>query len=109
MNANCDDCMRGPSMIDGHPGLIVRSLGKEGMMFTCRHCDLAWSRSYSTTGQYEWTRQAERVAATACVGVVLPATRPEPAAVVAAAGIGGGALDQWLAIQRGWKPRRDPQ
>lgn len=95
-------------MIDGHPGLVVRSLGRSGLIFTCRHCDVLWSRSYSATGHYEWSREADRVAANVRVGVVLPTVRREPA-VVAAAVATGDALDQWLAIQRSWKPRRDPK
>jgi len=103
MNANCEACARGPTKVDGHPELRVHSLGVAGMLFKCRRCELTWMRSYSPVGRYEWTRLAERIGATGCVGIVMPSRGASPAAAAEISGAGGEAMDHWLAIQHSWK------
>src|SRR5690348_17143489 len=100
MSKSCEACARGPSMVDGHDGLTVHSMGVAGMLFKCRRCELTWMRSYSRDGRYGWTRVADHIAATACVGIVMPtggASRD--------AGISGGrgdAMVLWSAIRGSW-------
>lgn len=103
MTANCQACALGPTKVDGHAELMVHSLAAAGMLFKCSRCELPWMRSYSPDGRYEWMRLSDRIDATACVGIVMPSSRPPPAAVAALAGAGGDAVDHWLAIQRSWK------
>lgn len=91
MNASCDACVRGPSKVDGHAGLMVQSLGTTGMIFKCRECALMWMRPYSGNGHYGWTRLADRMATTAWFGISMPPARPRPATAEVAQG--GAALN----------------
>jgi hypothetical protein len=103
MSKSCEACARGPSMVDGHDGLTVHSMGVAGMLFKCRRCELTWMRSYSRDGRYGWTRVADHIAATACVGIVMPTAGASPAAAAEISGGRGDAMDHWLAIRRSWK------
>jgi hypothetical protein len=66
MKPTCPACAKGPSGIDGHPGLRVRTMGPAQMTFTCRDCDTVWSRSMEGT-TYAWT-----LLATAGSGAFVP-------------------------------------
>ena len=104
MNTNCEACALGPTNVEGHAALAVHSMAAAGILFKCRLCELMWMRSYFTEGRYDWTRLADRAAAAACIGVLMPAARASPAAVAAeVSGAGGEAMDHWLAMQHSWK------
>jgi len=45
----CAACAAGPVGVEGHPDLLVRSLGENGLSFACRDCQALWSRTYSRT------------------------------------------------------------
>jgi hypothetical protein len=53
MKPICPACARGPSAIDGHDGLRVRTMGPSLMTFTCKDCDSVWSRTVQGT-TYSW-------------------------------------------------------
>lgn len=107
MDTPCNACLRGPSKIDGHAGLLVRSLGAASIVFECRSCGLLWSRSYSANDCFAWERFAERVARSVPVGVTVPSLCASPAVAAHGADRGHAGMEGWLAIQGGWaRPRR---
>jgi hypothetical protein len=103
MNENCEACALGPSNVDGHAALMVHSMAAAGVLFKCRRCELTWMRSYFTEGRYNWTRLADRAAAAACIGILMPSTGTTPAAVAEVSSVGGETVDHWLATQHSWK------
>lgn len=46
MKHPCPACALGPSGIEGHPGLRVRTLGPLQITFTCTACESLWMRDY---------------------------------------------------------------
>lgn len=53
MKPICPACAKGPSAIDGHAGLRVRTMGPSQMTFTCLNCDSVWTRNVQGT-TYVW-------------------------------------------------------
>lgn len=100
MQTDCNACARGASKADGHAGLVVHSLGAASMTFSCRQCGLAWTRSYSAnSGDYGWTRIADRMAVGAGVGILTPAAGAHEPRLSAAPSAAGAARS------RGARPR----
>jgi len=108
MDALCPACSCGPSHVEGHVDLLVRSLGNDGIAFKCRNCQSLWWRSYSGSGRFSWRRHS---GPSPDVGVTVPPRSGEcwETPHSAPMNTGLGAAEHWLAIQRSWKqPRRHP-
>ena len=108
MTEVCAACAAGPVGVEGHPDLLVRSLGENGLSFACRDCQALWSRTYSTHGHFVWTSSEP---GGRDIGMSLPLSAPPrvpmpPARMNSAP----GTADHWLAVQLSWKrARRNPR
>lgn len=85
MNTPCPACTSGPSSIDGHADLSVRTIGSTMLTFECRACHTQWARSVAR-GVFAWAQIDERTGRSASMGMVVPPRSdpfidPEPWAV----------------------------
>ena len=102
----CGACAGGPVSVAGHPDLRALSLGAATMAFSCLGCRALWSRTYSTTGEYTWSR---REPAGSGIGASLPPTTAGNGSANATMNATEGEKDHWRSIQSSWKrPRRFP-
>jgi hypothetical protein len=53
----CRNCASGPKGIDGHEGLFADSLSSQIIGFRCARCSTTWTRTYTGSGGFEWTRR----------------------------------------------------
>ena len=74
--ATCFYCTKGPSGMDGHPYLLVRTIGV-AQTFRCQLCHAQWSRTRSPAGACAWADITGR-AARSEGGLVLPNSRFRP-------------------------------
>lgn len=54
--APCPACAAGPTGIDGHSELRVRTMGNAAMRFECRECKTLWTRSGQGPKGYTWEK-----------------------------------------------------
>lgn len=55
----CDACRTGPTGIQGHPHLLVHTMGESSMAFNCDTCAAFWSRT-PFPERYVWARIPKR-------------------------------------------------
>ena len=77
MDVPCPACSRGPTGFAGHSELNVHTIGDRRMMLRCR-CGAFWSRTLEKEGYFAWAALTQRMAASAELGIPVPALSLAP-------------------------------
>jgi hypothetical protein len=71
MTPTCLACLAGPSSIDGHADLTVRTIGSTLLTFQCSRCHTQWARG-AQDGIFTWKTIDAQTGRTLAMGAMVP-------------------------------------